>query len=111
MIGGKSLVGLSLTEMRDGMARGDFSSVELVESHISATESIRGLGGYITETPDLALEMAAASDQRRNRNEVGLLEGIPLAIKDLFCTKDVTTTAASRMLDGFTTIYESSLKA
>ncbi len=111
MIGGKSLVGLSLTEMRDGMARGDFSSVELVESHISATESIRGLGGYITETPDLALEMAAASDQRRKRNEVGLLEGIPLAIKDLFCTKDVTTTAASRMLDGFTPIYESTVTA
>jgi len=107
----KNLIGLSISDMRDGMGRGDFSAVDLVDAHISATESVRQLGGYITETPELARKMALASDARRAKKKIGALEGIPLAIKDVFCTKDVPTTAASRMLDGFIPTYESSVTA
>ena len=53
-------------------------------------------------TPERALDMAKASDARRKKGEAGALEGIPLGIKDLFCTKDVRTTACSHILDGFT---------
>ena len=107
----KSLIGMSISDMRDGMGRGDFSAVDLVDAHISATESVRRLSGYITETPELARKMALASDARRAKKKIGALEGIPLAIKDVFCTKDVPTTAASRMLDGFIPTYESSVTA
>ena len=105
----ESLIGLSVAEMRDGMRLGEFTAVDLAEAHIAAAESIRELGAYILETPERALEMAAASDARRSKNQVGTLEGIPLAIKDLFCTKGVGTTAASRILDGFVPSYESSV--
>ena len=105
----ESLIGLSIAEMRDGMRLGEFTAVDLAEAHIAAAESVRELGAYILETPERALEMAAASDARRSKNEIGTLEGIPLAIKDLFCTKGVGTTAASRILDGFVPSYESSV--
>ena len=65
----------------------------------------------ITETPERALDMAVASDERRRRGEVGLLEGLPIAIKDLFCTDGVLTTAASHILHGFTPPYESTVTA
>lgn len=107
----KSLIGLSIAEMRDGMRLGEFTAVDLAEAHIAAAESVRELGAYILETPERALEMAAASDARRSKNQIGTLEGIPLAIKDLFCTKGVGTTAASRILDGFVPSYESSVTA
>ena len=61
----------------------------------------RSLNAFVTETPDQALAMAAASDAKLARGEGAALEGVPLAIKDLFCTKDVLTTACSRILEGF----------
>ena len=63
----------------------------------------------ITETPERALAMADASDARWRSGDAGLLEGIPLAIKDLFCTQDVLTTAGSHILDGFEPPYESTV--
>jgi aspartyl-tRNA(Asn)/glutamyl-tRNA(Gln) amidotransferase subunit A len=104
-----SLTGLTLAEARDGLARKRFSVRELVEAHIAAVEAARPLNAFITETPEAALNMAAASDERLARGEAGPLEGIPLAIKDLFCTKGVLTTAASHILDGFTPPYESTV--
>ena len=69
-------------------------------------ETARPLNAFITETPERALDMAAAADERLGRGEGRALDGIPIAVKDLFCTRDVLTTAASHILDGFTPPYE-----
>ena len=106
------LTDLTLAEGRDALAGGDFSAVELTEAHISAIEENRELNAFITETPERALADAKASDVRRSKGEArGALDGIPLAIKDLFCTEDVTTTAASHILEGFVPPYESTVTA
>jgi aspartyl-tRNA(Asn)/glutamyl-tRNA(Gln) amidotransferase subunit A len=106
-----ALTELGLGEALDALARGELSAVELAEAHVAAVEAARPLNAFITETPELALEMAKASDARRARGEAGLLEGIPLAIKDLFCTKGVLTTAGSHILDAFAPTYESTVTA
>ncbi len=100
---------LTITGALDGLAKKKFSSKELTEAHIAAMAVQRGLNAYITETPEKARSMAAASDARRAKGEVGLLEGIPLGIKDLFCTEGVLTTAGSHILDGFKPRYESTI--
>jgi len=100
---------LTITEARDGLAKGTFSARDLVAAFIAAVEQTRPLNAFITETPEKALEMAAASDARRRAGEAGALEGIPLAVKDLFCTRDVPTTAGSHILDGFKPPYESTV--
>jgi aspartyl-tRNA(Asn)/glutamyl-tRNA(Gln) amidotransferase subunit A len=102
---------LTLAEARDALAKGALSAKELTEAHIEAVEAARPLKALITETPEQALDMAAASDERRRNGNVGLLEGLPIAIKDLFCTADVLTTAASHILHGFTPPYESTVTA
>ncbi len=103
------LTDLSIAQARDLLAKGDLSSKELTQAQVTAMEGKRELKAFITETPEKALEMAAASDARRAKGEAGKLEGIPVAIKDLFCTKDVLTTAGSHILDGFRPFYESSV--
>src|SRR3546814_18557112 len=70
-------------------------------------ERARGLNAFIVETPEKARAMADASDIRRKQGKVGAMEGIPLGIKDLFCTEGVQTTAGSPILEGFTLTYES----
>ena len=101
---------LTLVEARDGLAAGDFSAAELTEDCITAMESARDLNAFITETPDIARERADASDARRARGETrGALDGIPIAVKDLFCTSGILTTAASHILDGFAPTYESTV--
>ena len=102
---------LTIADARDGLAKGDFTARELTGACIAAVEAARPLNAFITETPDRALDMAKASDARRAKGEVGILEGIPVAIKDLFCTQGVLTTAASHILDGFVPPYESSVTA
>jgi aspartyl-tRNA(Asn)/glutamyl-tRNA(Gln) amidotransferase subunit A len=72
-------------------------------------ERHKDLNAFILATPEAALEMAAASDARLAGGKAGALEGIPLGIKDLFCTKGVQTTAASRILEGFRPPYESTV--
>jgi aspartyl-tRNA(Asn)/glutamyl-tRNA(Gln) amidotransferase subunit A len=101
----------TIAEARDALAKGEVSARELAGAQIAAVEAARPLNAFITETPDRALEMAEASDARRRAGETGLLEGIPLAIKDLFCTEGVPTTAGSHILDGFTPPYESTVTA
>ena len=98
---------LTIAEARAGLAKGEFSARELAEASIAAVEAARPLNAFITETPEKALEMAAASDKRRTAGEAGLLEGLPIGMKDLFCTEGVLTTAASHILDGFHPTYES----
>ncbi len=105
------LTRLTIAAARDGLAKGDFSARELTAAHITAMSAAKSLNAYITETPEQAVEQATASDARRAKGEAGKLDGIPLAIKDLFCTKGVLTTAASHILDGFTPPYESTVTA
>ncbi|HEV8030219.1 MAG TPA: Asp-tRNA(Asn)/Glu-tRNA(Gln) amidotransferase subunit GatA [Stellaceae bacterium] len=104
-----ALTDLTLAEARAGLAVRQFSARELTEAYIAAMEAARPLNAFITETPERALEMAAASDERLARGEAGPIEGIPIAIKDLFCTKGILTTAASHILDGFHPPYESTV--
>jgi aspartyl-tRNA(Asn)/glutamyl-tRNA(Gln) amidotransferase subunit A len=103
------LTNLTLAEARDGLAKGEYTSVELTEAHIKAMDAQRGLNAYITETPEQAVEMAKASDAKRAKGEAGKMEGLPIAVKDLFCTENVQTTAASHILEGFKPQYESTV--
>jgi aspartyl-tRNA(Asn)/glutamyl-tRNA(Gln) amidotransferase subunit A len=103
------LTDLTLRAALDGLAAGTFSSEELTRAHVEAVEAARPLNAYILETPERALDMARASDARRASGDAGPLDGAPLGIKDLFCTDGVPTTAGSRILDGFTPTYESTV--
>jgi len=104
-----SLTALDLAEARDGLTARKFSARELTESYIRAVEGARPLNAFITETPERALTMAEAADQRLARGEGRPLDGIPIAVKDLYCTKGVLTTAGSHILDGFRPPYESTV--
>lgn len=104
-----NLTHFTITEALKGLEKKDFTAVELTQAHIDAMAQAKGLNAYITETPELALEQAKASDARRAKGDAGDLDGIPLAIKDLFCTEDVQTTAASHILEGFKPQYESTV--
>ncbi|MGV8949379.1 MAG: Asp-tRNA(Asn)/Glu-tRNA(Gln) amidotransferase subunit GatA [Candidatus Paracaedibacter sp.] len=104
-----SLTKLSLTQARDGLLNKEFSAVELTNAHLDAMVEKRNLNAFITETPELALEQAKASDKRLASGKAGALEGLPVAIKDLYCTKGVRTTAASKILDDFIPPYESTV--
>ncbi|WP_035678751.1 amidase family protein, partial [Azospirillum brasilense] len=103
------LTHLTMAAALDGLAKKEFTAVELTEAHVKAVETIRPLNAFITETPEQALAMAKASDARRAKGEAGPMEGLPIAVKDLFCTKGVLTTAASHILDGFKPEYESTV--
>ncbi len=105
------LTSLTLADARNGLRKKSFSASELAAAHVSAIEQARALNAYVLETPERAAEMAKASDARIAKGEAGPLEGIPLAIKDLFCTKDVRTTACSHILDNFVPTYESTITA
>jgi aspartyl-tRNA(Asn)/glutamyl-tRNA(Gln) amidotransferase subunit A len=104
-----ALTDLTMAEARDGLRAKQFSARELAAAYNAAIEQIAPLKAFVTTTPERALDMAAASDARLAKGEGGALEGIPLAIKDLFCTKGVLTTASSHILDGFIPPYESTV--
>ncbi|HEY4135104.1 MAG TPA: Asp-tRNA(Asn)/Glu-tRNA(Gln) amidotransferase subunit GatA [Alphaproteobacteria bacterium] len=106
-----NLTNLTLAAARDGLKAKTFSATELTQAHVKAMEQTRSLNAYITETPELALKQAAASDARIAKGEAGALEGLPLGIKDLFCTEGVRTTAASKILSNFVPQYESTISA
>ncbi len=105
------LTALSLAEARDGLAAKRFSAVELANAQIAAIEAAKALNCFIVETPDLALAQAKASDARLATGDARPLEGVPLGIKDLYCTQGVQTTAASHILEGFVPPYESTVSA
>jgi aspartyl-tRNA(Asn)/glutamyl-tRNA(Gln) amidotransferase subunit A len=104
-----SLLALNLAEARDGLARKAFSARELTIAYNAAVAETKPLNAYITPTPDRALAMADTTDERLARGEALPLDGIPIAVKDLFCTKGVLTTAGSHILDGFCPPYESTV--
>jgi aspartyl-tRNA(Asn)/glutamyl-tRNA(Gln) amidotransferase subunit A len=99
----------TLAQARDALKAKKISSKELTQSFITAVEQGRPLNAYVTETPEKALAMAVASDARLAKGEGGALEGLPLAIKDLFCTKGTLTTAGSKILGNFVPPYESTV--
>ncbi len=103
------LTSLTLADARTALLEKRFSSMELTGALLSAIEAARPLNAFVTQTPERALAMAAESDARLARGEARSLEGLPLAIKDLFCTKGVRTTAGSRILETFVPPYESTV--
>ncbi len=105
------LTALTLAEARDGLRKRAFSAAELADAHIAAIERARALNAYVLETPEAARAMAKDADARLKGGDARPLEGIPLGIKDLFATKDVRTTACSRILDNFVPTYESTVTA
>jgi aspartyl-tRNA(Asn)/glutamyl-tRNA(Gln) amidotransferase subunit A len=105
------LTSLTLAQARDRLRKKEITATELADAHIGAVEAARALNAFVLETPDHARAMARASDAKLRKGEGGPLEGIPLGIKDLFCTKGVRTTACSKILDGFTPTYESTVTA
>jgi aspartyl-tRNA(Asn)/glutamyl-tRNA(Gln) amidotransferase subunit A len=105
------LTSLTLKAALDGLADKSFSSVELTRAHVEAVEAARPLNAFVLETPEKAMDMAAAADARRAKGEAGPLEGAPLGIKDLFCTEGVRSTACSRILEPFVPTYESTVTA
>jgi aspartyl-tRNA(Asn)/glutamyl-tRNA(Gln) amidotransferase subunit A len=106
-----ALTELTIAEARRLLAAREVSALELAEAHIEAVAAGRPLNAFVVETPERAREMAKAADARLARGEAGRLEGIPVAIKDLFCTEGIVTQAGSHILDGFRPTYESTVTA
>ncbi len=105
------LTSLTIAAARDGLKQKSFSASELAEAHIAAVEKARALNAYVLETPDVARDRAKAADARIASGDAGPLEGIPIGVKDLFCTRDVRTTACSKILGNFIPPYESTVTA
>src|SRR5882757_4829380 len=103
------LTALTIAAARDGLKHKKFSAAELADAHLAAMEKARALNAFVLETPERAHAMAKASDARIAQGHAGPLEGIPLAIKDMFCTQGVRTTACSHILDNFVPTYESTV--
>jgi aspartyl-tRNA(Asn)/glutamyl-tRNA(Gln) amidotransferase subunit A len=105
------LTKLTLAGARTALAGKEFTAVELADAHLGAIERARALNAFVLETPDHSRAMAAAADARIARGEARPLEGIPIAVKDMFCTAGVATSACSRILDRFVPTYESTVTA
>lgn len=106
------LTKLTISDARQKLAKKEISSAELTESYIGAIEAANdSLNAYVALTFDQARSMAKASDERLSSGSGGALEGIPLGIKDLFCTQGVHSQACSHILDGFKPRYESTVTA
>lgn len=104
-----TLTDLTLVEARDGLQKKEFSAVELTQAFLDNMAKHRRLNAYITETPEIAISQARLADERLQKGQARPLEGLPLGIKDLFCTKGVRTTAGSKMLENFVPGYESTV--
>ena len=106
------LTTLTLAEARDGLRAKKFSSTEMTRAFLAAIEKANPqLNAYVLETPEQALAMAQIADNHLGRGDARPLEGLPLGIKDLFCTKGVRTTACSKVLGDFKPTYESTVTA
>ena len=100
---------MKIAEARDALRRGEITSTELTEACLARIEGADALGAFVHKTPEKAREMAKAADARLQAGAAPDLCGIPLGIKDLFCTEGVASQAASRILDGFRPEYESTV--
>ncbi|SPJ28560.1 Asp-tRNA(Asn)/Glu-tRNA(Gln) amidotransferase subunit GatA [Falsiruegeria mediterranea] len=100
---------LGLAEARDLLRKGETNSVELTESCLKAIDAADALNAFVHKTPEIALERAKAADARIATGDAPAMCGLPIGIKDLFCTKGVDSQAASRILKGFKPEYESTV--
>lgn len=108
----RDITSLSLTDIRDGLAKKEFTSVEITQGYLDNIDAAnKSLNAFVQVTGDQALAMAAESDAKLAAGTGGSLEGVPLGIKDLFCTKGVHSQACSHILDGFKPEYESTVTA
>ena len=103
------LTNLTVAQIRDGHRAGDFSAVEVAEAFSANVADAKALNAFIVETPEHALSAAKAADADRAAGTLKPLSGVPIGMKDLFCTHGVQTTAASHMLEGFVPRYESTV--
>ena len=103
------LSNLTIASVRDSLRKGEFTALELTEQYLGAIESAGALNAFSANTPDIARAQAQAADARLAKGDAPDMCGIPLGIKDLFCTKGVQTQAASHILDGFKPEYESTI--
>jgi aspartyl-tRNA(Asn)/glutamyl-tRNA(Gln) amidotransferase subunit A len=103
------LTKMKVAEARDALRAGDVTSVELTEACLGAIDAADALGAFVHKTPEIAMEQARAADARIKGGEAPSLCGIPMGIKDLFCTRGVPSQAASRILEGFRPEYESTV--
>ena len=103
------LTDLGVADIRDGVRDGRFSAREVAEAFVANVGAAKLLNAFLVETPEHALAAADAADADRAAGTLKALSGVPIGMKDLFCTKGVETTAASGILKGFTPTYESTV--
>ncbi|MES3094183.1 Asp-tRNA(Asn)/Glu-tRNA(Gln) amidotransferase subunit GatA [Sphingomonas aerolata] len=104
------LTDLGIAGIRDGVRDGSFSARDVADAFIVKVSQAKALNAFLVETPEHAIAAATAADTARAAGEtLKPLAGVPIGMKDLFCTKGVTTTAASHILEGFTPTYESTV--
>ncbi|MEM9285695.1 MAG: Asp-tRNA(Asn)/Glu-tRNA(Gln) amidotransferase subunit GatA [Pseudomonadota bacterium] len=103
------LTTLTLASLRDGLAKKEFTATEATSAYLERAEASGLLNAYVRLTAEKAREQAKASDERIGKGEGRPLEGVPLGIKDLFCTDGIPTNASSKILEGFTPTYESTV--
>ena len=103
------LTKLTIAGARDALRKGDVTSAELTDACLTAIDAADALNAFVHKTPDIARAQAQAADARLKGGDAPDLCGIPLGIKDLFCTKGVASQAASRILEGFRPEYESTV--
>ena len=105
------IANLTLAQLRDALKAKELTSLEATDAYLSRIDEAKALNAFVTVAADKARAMAKASDDKLARGEGGPIEGVPLGIKDLFCTEGLLTTAASHILDGFEPRYESTVTA
>ncbi|MBL3570490.1 aspartyl/glutamyl-tRNA amidotransferase subunit A [Rhodovulum sulfidophilum] len=103
------LTRLTIAEARDALRKGETTSVALTEAYLSAIDGAGALNAFVHKTPEIAMDQARAADARIASGEAPALCGMPLGIKDLFCTRGVASQAASKVLEGFRPEYESTV--
>ena len=110
MTGATALHELSLTELAAAMDTGETSAVDVVEALLSRIDAHDGeLNSFVSVTGDAALAAARAADEARAQGKAGALAGLPLAHKDIFCTRGTRTTCGSRMLENFVAPYDATI--
>ena len=104
-----NLLDFDLSNAIKALKNKEISSVELTNAYLNAIENTSNLGAYLDIQKDYALQMAKKSDEKISQGVAGPLEGVPIAVKDMFCTKDIKTTASSKILENFYPTYESTV--
>ena len=104
-----NLLDFDLSSAIKALKNKEISSVELTNTYLNAIENTSNLGAYLDIQKDYALQMAKKSDEKISQGMAGPLEGVPIAVKDMFCTKDIKTTASSKILENFYPTYESTV--